>query len=70
MEAKDKIILDLEGGTGAWSKPYGDAGYGVKNITLPYWDLTDERTVEYCCGLDVYGILFALDCTVPANSGA
>lgn len=26
MENKDKIILDLCGGTGAWSKPYKDAG--------------------------------------------
>ena len=24
---KDKIILDLCGGTGAWSRPYKDAGY-------------------------------------------
>jgi hypothetical protein len=67
---KEKIILDLEGGTGAWSLPYKNAGYDVRNITLPYWDITDERTIQYCCSLDVYGILFALDCTVTANSGA
>jgi len=30
-----KTILDLCGGTGAWSKPYADAGYEVHVITLP-----------------------------------
>lgn len=39
-----KIILDLCGGTGSWSKPYRDAGYDVKIITLPHYDLFD--TVE------------------------
>ncbi len=29
------IILDLCGGTGSWSKPYKDAGYDVRVITLP-----------------------------------
>lgn len=28
MRNKDKIILDLCGGTLSWSKPYNDAGYG------------------------------------------
>lgn len=37
---KDKIILDLCGGTGAWSKPYKDAGYDVRVITLPEYDVT------------------------------
>jgi hypothetical protein len=32
----NKIILDLCGGTGSWSKPYEKAGYDVYNITLPY----------------------------------
>ena len=36
-----KIILDLCGGTGAWSKPYADAGYDVRVITLPEWDVND-----------------------------
>ena len=39
-----KIILDLCGGTGSWSKPYRDAGYDVRVITLPCYDLFD--TVE------------------------
>ena len=28
-ENEDKIILDLCGGTGSWSKPYKEAGYDV-----------------------------------------
>ena len=36
---KDKIVLDLCGGTGAWSKPYKDAGYEVRLITLPLYDV-------------------------------
>jgi hypothetical protein len=35
-----KIILDLCGGTGSWSKPYKDAGYDVRLITLPDYDVT------------------------------
>ena len=31
---KSKIILDLCGGSGAWSKPYKDAGYDVRIIDL------------------------------------
>lgn len=69
-ENSEKIILDLEAGTGAWSRFYAKEGYDVRLITLPEWDITDERTVQYCCNLNVYGILFALDCTVSANSGA
>jgi site-specific DNA-cytosine methylase len=34
-----KVILDLCGGTGAWSRPYAEAGYTVHNITLPDYDL-------------------------------
>ena len=37
---KNKIIVDLCGGTGSWSKPYKDAGYTVHNITLPWYDVT------------------------------
>ena len=60
-----KIILDLCGGTGAWSEPYQAAGgYDVKNITLPQWDILDESTVEYCIALKPYGILCAPECTV------
>lgn len=39
----NKIILDLCGGTGSWSEPYKKAGYDVRVITLPEYDLL-ERT--------------------------
>lgn len=74
-----KIILDLCGGTGSWSKPYKDAGYDVRLITLPEWDITkvefDAYAMEFVrqdvhyrdtlCILynDVYGILVAPPCT-------
>ncbi len=67
---KGNIILDLCGGTGAWSKDYKNNGYTVFNITLPHYDLLDEKTVDYCIGLKPYGILFAVECTPWANSGA
>ncbi len=54
-----KVILDLCGGTGAWSKPYADAGYTVINVTLPDYDVRD-----YCPPESVYGILAAPPCTM------
>jgi hypothetical protein len=39
-----KIILDLCGGTGSWSKPYKDNGYDVKLITLPDFNVGDYVT--------------------------
>lgn len=39
MDNSKKIILDLCGGTGSWSKPYKEAGYDVKLITLPEHDV-------------------------------
>jgi hypothetical protein len=59
MGFSDRIILDLCGGTGAWSKPYKDAGYDVRNITLPDYDV---RT--YVPPNNVYGILAAPPCTM------
>jgi hypothetical protein len=46
MSNGNKIILDLCGGTGSWSKPYKDAGYDVKVITLPEYDVRDWRRIE------------------------
>lgn len=54
---KNKIILDLCGGTGSWSKPYEDAGYDVRNITLPDYDVRTYNPPE-----NVYGILAAPPC--------
>ena len=55
---QDKIILDLCGGTGAWSKPYKDAGYDVRLITLPEHDVRLYTPPD-----NVYGILAAPPCT-------
>lgn len=79
MDNSSKIILDLCGGTGSWSKPYKDAGYDVKVITLPKFDLfnvihkpdTAELVFRANYGEDltvyipsVYGILAAPTCTM------
>lgn len=61
---QDKVILDLCGGTGAWSKPYADAGYDVKVITLPR-DIRLFEKPKY----DVYGILAAPPCSHFASVG-
>ena len=53
----DKIILDLCGGTGSWSKPYKDAGYDVRVITLPDFDVC-----LYAPPRNVYGVLAATPC--------
>ena len=60
-----KIILDLCGGTGSWSKPYKDAGYDVRLVTMP------RRDVKFWIPPDdVYGILAAPPCTDFSVSGA
>lgn len=60
---QDKIILDLCGGTGAWSRPYAAAGYDVRIITHPDYDVFDYT--EYKDFIDrVYGILAAPTCTM------
>jgi hypothetical protein len=72
-----KIILDLCGGTGSWSKPYADRGYQVHIITLPKYDIFDtELTDGIICFRDsegktlkipaseVYGVLAAPTCTM------
>ena len=53
-----KIILDLCGGTGAWSKPYKNNGYDIRLITFPENDVKN-----YIPPLNVYGILAAPPCT-------
>lgn len=78
---RDKIILDLCGGTGAWSRPYARAGYDVRNITLPEYDVRmfpskrfgghrlprEFDTIE--C-LHVHGVLAAPPCICFSGSGA
>ena len=79
MKNRDKIILDLCGGTGAWSKPYKDAGYDVRVITLPAFDVGNFKIggdmgffLSVLAGggtnsffvKNVYGILAAPPCTM------
>ena len=52
-------ILDLCGGTGAWSKPYQEAGYRVELVDLP----NDVRLV-HAPKYAVQGILAAPPCTM------
>ena len=58
IENRNRIILDLCGGTGSWSRPYKEAGYDVRLITLPDHDVRTYKSPE-----GVYGILAAPPCT-------
>jgi len=68
------IILDLCGGTGAWSLPYKEAGFDVRVITLPEYDVRDfimtDKSISFNEGgdwidfEDIYGILAAPPCTM------
>lgn len=58
-ELPSKIILDLCGGTGEWSRPYKEAGYDVRLITLP-----EHNVFDYAPPLGVYGVLAAPTCTM------
>ena len=72
----DKIILDLCGGTGSWSRPYKEAGYDVRLVTLPEHDIRDfyvavgyiffkEKDDELQIPLKkIYGVLAAPPCTM------
>lgn len=80
MTNTKKVILDLCGGTGSWSKPYQDAGYDVKIITLPehnvlgfdrtqnlltFWGNKQSGSKDILVGMDdIYGILAAPPCTM------
>lgn len=71
-----KIILDLCGGTGSWSKPYKDAGYDVRVITLPEYNILETQFAGNIIHFRgeaetmvietkyVYGILAAPPCTM------
>lgn len=63
-----KIILDLCGGTGSWSKPYKDAGYDVRVID-PLAGSGDTRLYKKN-DETIYGVLAAPPCTHFAGSGA
>jgi len=59
-----RLILDLCGGTGSWSKPYADAGYDVVVIDV------DQDVRLFRTKAKVHGILAAPPCTHLAGSGA
>lgn len=59
------MILDLCGGSGAWSRPYADAGYDVVLVTFPRHDVR-----KYVPPRGVHGILAAPPCQHFAGSGA
>lgn len=61
----ERIILDLCGGTGAWSRPYAGAGYDVRLVTLPDQDVRTYEPPER-----VWGVLAAPPCTEFARCGA
>lgn len=53
LNNSDKIVLNLCGGMGSWSKPYADVGYDVRVIKLP------EHVITYRPPDRVHGILAA-----------
>lgn len=61
--SNSKIILDLCGGTGSWSNPYKEAGYDVRLITWPEYDVRTYEPPE-----NVYGILAAPPCTMFSDA--
>lgn len=68
-----KIILDLCGGTGSWSKPYKDNGYDVRIIDPQEWlDNVSGQDVRLFQVTDepIHGILAAPPCTHFAGSGS
>jgi hypothetical protein len=66
------VILDVGGGTGAWSEPYRKALYDVRIIdplTWPFLTAQDAAELDDIQGR-VRGILLAPPCTEFAGSGA
>lgn len=65
-----KLILDLCGGTGAWSKPYRDHSDYMVIVVDPFVHPEGDVRLLSRISEPVYGILAAPPCTVFANSGA
>ena len=68
----ERVILDLCGGTGGWSKPYRDAGYRVIVVDVDPAIRPDvlSSVVDYCPPPNVHGVLVAPPCTEFSGSGA
>lgn len=60
-----KLILDLCGGTGAWSLPYREAGYHVMVL-----DIENDVRLTRKILTPVHGVLAAPPCTHLSGSGA
>lgn len=54
----ERVILDLCAGSGSWSRPYAEAGYRVRRVTLPADDVRTFRAPP-----KVWGVLAAPPCT-------
>lgn len=64
MDNSKKIILDLCGGTGAWSKPYKEAGYEILLLDIKNGcDIRLLECLDFHSNRRVYGILAAPPCT-------
>jgi len=78
---RNRIILDLCGGTGGWSRPYVEAGYKVVTVD----PLAEKNGMNFCgtvqefyadlerenkCFPHFHGVLFGPPCTEFAGSGA
>lgn len=63
-DTSQKIILDLCGGTGSWSRPYKEAGYDVRVITIPEHDVRTYKLPHE----PIYGILAAPPCTMFSDA--
>lgn len=59
---EQRTILDLCGGTGAWSKPYREAGYPTRIVTLPHDDVRTWKLPPQD-GWRAWGVLAAPPCT-------
>jgi hypothetical protein len=60
-----RVVLDLCGGSGAWSRPYVERGYDVRLVTLPDWDVraVSVGDLERWAPRGVWGVLAAPPCT-------
>ncbi len=54
---RDRVILDLCAGTGAWSRPYAEQGYRVVRVSLPELDVRTWQPPDR-----VWGVLGAPPC--------
>lgn len=55
----ERVILDLCAGSGSWSEPYKAAGYPVRRLTLPQYDVRVLPVPEE----KIWGIVAAPPCT-------